>query len=365
MSTDIVIEVLPKKPWYRTRLFRYSAYFVIVALLIGIVYISFTPVDKVIISPGSATPTDDSIHISGVKTYDTKGQIKFLTVLVSNDRPSIAEYWKARLFNKNSEILDWKEVNGNLTAQQSNEISEALMKQSQSSSAVVALNQLGCDINETGNGATITEVAKKAPAYGLLNVGEIVVGVNGIQTDTADQLVTEIQKHTPGDEIVLSVKKEKDSTAHDVSVTLGKRPDKKGVGFLGVAFVTQNQNYEFPIDIEIDPGDVSGPSAGLAFTLSIIDQLTDGDLTGGQTVSATGEIGLDGSVNPVGGVAQKAIAAKKAGSKIMLVPQGEGKSAKSKAGSMKVFEVSSVEDALKVLKKNGGDPIDHMQRCPT
>ena len=69
-------------------------------------------------------------------------------------------------------------------------------------------------------------------------------------------------------------------------------------------------DYQFPIDVKFDTQKVGGPSAGLAFTLAIIDDLTPGDLTGGKRVAVTGTIAPDGTVGPVGGVEQKAITAR-------------------------------------------------------
>ena len=60
------------------------------------------------------------------------------------------------------------------------------------------------------------------------------------------------------------------------------------------------------------PATVSGPSGGLAFTLTIIDELTPGNLTGGKKVAVTGTIDGDGTVGEVGGVPQKAVAAARA-----------------------------------------------------
>src|SRR5205807_1137796 len=50
------------------------------------------------------------------------------------------------------------------------------------------------------------------------------------------------------------------------------------------------------VKIGLDPADVGGPSAGLAFTLGIIDKLTPGSLTGGRTVAGTGTINAFGVV---------------------------------------------------------------------
>ena len=64
---------------------------------------------------------------------------------------------------------------------------------------------------------------------------------------------------------------------------------------------------------------IGGPSAGLAFTLGIINTLSGGNLTGGRTVAATGTIHPDGTVGDVGGVAQKTVAVERAGATLFLV----------------------------------------------
>ena len=58
--------------------------------------------------------------------------------------------------------------------------------------------------------------------------------------------------------------------------------------------------------VDLDIGELGGPSAGLAFALTLADVLTDGDLTGGRTIAATGQLGADGEVQAVGRVAEKA-----------------------------------------------------------
>ena len=93
--------------------------------------------------------------------------------------------------------------------------------------------------------------------------------------------------------------------------------------------------------IKIATGDVSGPSGGLAFALTIIDDLTPGNLTGGKTVAVTGTIDGDGTVGEVGGVPQKAVAGtRRAGARVMIVPRAEVHDARTKAGDMKVIGVS-------------------------
>ena len=45
-----------------------------------------------------------------------------------------------------------------------------------------------------------------------------------------------------------------------------------------------------PFPVSVDAAGIGGPSAGLAFTLAILDALSNGKLTGGHRVAATGTI---------------------------------------------------------------------------
>ena len=131
-----------------------------------------------------------------------------------------------------------------------------------------------------------------------------------------------------------------------------------GTACLGVTmdpdpFVT----YSFPIDVKIDTQKVGGPSAGLAFTLAIIDDLTPGDLTGGRRVAVTGTIDSKGIVGPVGGVEQKAITARHNDVSLMIVPKDELEDAHHGAGNMKVVGVRTIDEALAALQKAGGASV--------
>jgi Lon-like protease len=117
---------------------------------------------------------------------------------------------------------------------------------------------------------------------------------------------------------------------------------------------TTRATYTFPFNISIEVGAVGGPSAGLALTLGILDILSGGDLTGGHSVAATGTIELDGTVGDVGGVAQKTVAVRRAGATVFFVPADQFKDAQSQAGSMKVYAVKSLQQALDDLQRLGG-----------
>ena len=66
---------------------------------------------------------------------------------------------------------------------------------------------------------------------------------------------------------------------------------------------------------------VDGPSAGAAITAAIIAAIKHEKLN--QSVYVTGTINPDGSIGPVGGIPEKALAAAEKGAKLFLVPKGQ------------------------------------------
>ena len=86
--------------------------------------------------------------------------------------------------------------------------------------------------------------------------------------------------------------------------------------------------------------------------------MTPGELTGGRDVAVTGTISLDGSVGNVGGVAQKAAAARSENVELFIVPDAAVDMARSSAGSMRVIGVSSLDAALEALSDFGGQTTE-------
>jgi PDZ domain-containing protein len=154
----------------------------------------------------------------------------------------------------------------------------------------------------------------------------------------------------PGQQI--SIGYIRDGHRHTATIRLGR--DQQGHGIIGIFL---GPPVKFPVDVKIDTSDIGGPSAGLAMTLSVLDELTPGNLTGGKLVAVTGEIGFDGKVGEVGGVGQKAVAARHRGATLFLVPMAEVAEARTRAGSMPVVGVRTLDDALRALRRAGGAPL--------
>jgi PDZ domain-containing protein len=116
------------------------------------------------------------------------------------------------------------------------------------------------------------------------------------------------------------------------------------------------------VKVTLKLADVGGPSAGLLFSLGIVDKLdgdgSGGDLTGGRTVAGTGTIDATGKVGAVGGVVLKTQAARRDGATVFLVPKAECSDAKSELPEgLRLIPVTSLQgavDALVSLEKGKG-----------
>lgn len=112
--------------------------------------------------------------------------------------------------------------------------------------------------------------------------------------------------------------------------------------------IVTSQSDPFPMAVDINTGEVAGPSAGLAFFLEILLRV-DGRLELKDKVAATGMLDDSGNVLAIGGIAQKTVACREKGIKIFLTPKGNVSAAKALAKNMKVVGVSNVDEAVQVL----------------
>jgi PDZ domain-containing protein len=264
-------------------------------------------------------------------------------------------------------IVKKEVVNGCASYADSARLNDLLMQQSQDIAKTVALRRLGYQVTETGGREVVLDVLCDGPAFGKLHPADVVTAVDGHPVVSAEQVKPLVEAHKPGDEVHLMVSR--GGTTQTVTVRAGRQTQdvhhpcvpsagassgaKACVGIRGQTMFDEH----FPFEIRINTARVSGPSAGLAFTLALIDDLTPGDLTGGRKIAVTGQILPDGSVGIVGGVEQKAVAARQSGATLMLVPADEAKAAREHANGMRVVAVKTVDDALRALRRAGGDPI--------
>ncbi|MEU6541734.1 S16 family serine protease [Streptomyces sp. NPDC046859] len=108
------------------------------------------------------------------------------------------------------------------------------------------------------------------------------------------------------------------------------------------------------VKVTLKLADVGGPSAGLLFSLGIVDKIEGdgggGDLTGGRTIAGTGTIDPAGKVGAVGGVALKTQAARRDGATVFLVPKDECGDAKAELPEgLRLVPVTTLKGAIGAL----------------
>lgn len=309
-----------------------------------------------VLSPGSSRATERLISVSGAETYDDPGSVDFLTVAMRQVTPiEVVAAW----INPGQDIKSEDEILGKLSPSENRSLDLRMMASSKDAAQYQALTRLGYDIGEHGSGAVIASVVADGPAHDLLVPGDVVISVDGRPISFSDELISIVGASAPGSVIALDVVPfdptiDGARPERRVEVVLGARPGDTSKGYLGVSTFTRDLSFDFPVQVTIDSGSVGGPSAGLAFTLGILDVLTPGSISGGLPIATTGTMSLDGTVGPVGGVHQKVVAARRNGVQLMLVPASEIDEARKYAGDLRIEPVNTLSDALAVLATVGG-----------
>ena len=207
-----------------------------------------------------------------------------------------------------------------------------------------------------------TECVAYAPADEVLDPGDRILRVDGVAIETLDDLAPVLAEHEPGDEVLVVFDRPGEGERSGEVELIGA-PSEDGqrtiIGFQPF----DTSRAELPFQVSIDSGEIGGPSAGLAFTLTLIDELTPGELTGGKQVAVTGTIDIDGNVGAIGGLVAKTSAVAQMGAELFLVPLAQGEEdiarAREVAGDrLDIVPVATLDDALAALAAVGGNALE-------
>jgi PDZ domain-containing protein len=239
----------------------------------------------------------------------------------------------------------------------------AAFASSESNATVAAMNHLGRPLE-----TMVYDVSEGAPADGTVKINDVITSVDGTDVTVPGDVSDAIGDKSPGDEVTLGI--DRGGKTETETVTLGEMPDElagdeeaeaatggNGKAFLGVTMVAQPADG---IRVEYNLKDIGGPSAGLMFSLAVVDKLSPGELSGGEFVAGTGTIASDGTVGPIGGITHKISAAKNAGASVFLVPAGNCSEASSAdSGDMTLLEVDTLDGAVDALTAhNRGEDVE-------
>jgi PDZ domain-containing protein len=357
---------------------------VLVALAV-ITGVAFIPTPYYLFQPGSVRPAETRIDVTGAESYETPGDVLFTTVYV--DRATLATLLRGVL-DEAVEIKTEEEVYGPDGRDASRKAARQRMDLSKLVATKVALEYLGYPAEFTARGARVLEVREDGGSAGKLRVGDVITAVDGHEIHMPDDIQVALRGKVPGDVVTVTARRGAGDDVQTVeeSITLGSAPTEDDSGttttteppadgpadaaapttiappavrpVLGVSVEPADPSVESPVHVVIDSGDVTGPSAGLAWALAVVDRLTPESLTDGEDVAVTGEILADGSVGPIGGILQKLAAVKRAGVSTFLYPastdEAEQRAMRELAGDeVRLLPVGSLREAVEALHPGG------------
>ena len=322
------------------------------------------------IAPADAEPVETRLSVEGAERFGGAGQVLFVTV--TSPELQLIDWFVSRRIPAVDQ-KSYEDLYGTETPQQQATRGAQSMRTAKETAEFVALQHLGYAVELVpgdviidqlvclaGNAAG-TDCETWAPADLVLDPGDKLLTVDGQGVTTVDDLGPILAKHTAGDRI--EVEYERDGETVTDQIELIASPDDATRTIIGF-YPSDTAAISFPdgIAITIDTDRIGGPSAGLAFTLTLLDELSPGNLLAGNQVAVTGTININGDVGAIGGLPSKASAVMQAGARYFLVPTSQGEADIAKArrvvnGAVEIIAVANVDEALAALQKLGGDPF--------
>jgi PDZ domain-containing protein len=333
-------------------------------LSISVIGAAYVWVPYVAYAPGDARATSSRVVISGAETYPAKGQVLFVTV--GTPRLTALGWVVGKLDADKVDIYTEQEVFGNQSEQENRQENLRLMTYSKDFAAYVALSKLGYPVTVANGGVVVESLClataddgsctQQSPVATVLQQHDIITAVDSTPINVVPDLPAALSGKNVGDTITLTIKRG-DQTITTQTQLIASSDGRAIIGFVPNPSPPDTITFTFPFNVDIDSGQIGGPSAGLAFTLALLDALTPGDLTGGVKVAATGTIDPGGSVGQIGGLKQKTVAVLRTGAKVFLVPTAEIAEAQeaAKGTDLKIIGVSTLDEALAALGSLGGN----------
>lgn len=294
-----------------------------------IVAAGFIKVPYVLLTPGPVFSTigdvdgQKFIKISGAPTYPTKGDLYMTTVSEFGGPSEGIDIFQAvwgwlsptQTVTPREAIYD-----ESITEEQDRAQNLEAFSSSQTYAIGAALKYLNLPVRES---VIISSITEGTPSVGLLKAGDRIISVDGVETKTSKEVAMAVRKNPVGSVVTFHLVR--NGNELDVPVVTAARIDdptteenEAGIPYVGIGLDMQ---YQGDFTVDFAQTDIGGPSAGMMFSLGIVDMLTPGSLTQGKEIAGTGTIDGTGNVGPIGGIAHKLVGARHAGATLFLAPK--------------------------------------------
>lgn len=314
----------------------------------------FVKLPVYIYKPGGASELSQIVEVK--HGYKSKGELHLVTVSRQQATPLLYMLAKFQSYQDIVPIDD--AIPDGYTEEEYHHYQMKMMESSHNAAVSVAYKAADYPVSIENNGVRVIHVMEDMPAKNIVEVDDEIIAVDSMKILEAHELVSYVQSKKLGDIIELTIKREDETFQEKIKLSVfPHNPEQVGIGIQ----LHTNKKIEAVPPVEINSGNIGGPSAGLMFALEIYDQLTNEDITRGYKIAGTGEIDFSGKVLRIGGVDKKVVAADKEDIEIFFVPNEEGaddsnyevakETARKINSKMKIIPVDSFAEALEYLKQ--------------
>ncbi|WP_281862919.1 SepM family pheromone-processing serine protease [Planomicrobium okeanokoites] len=326
-------------------------------LMAVVVFISFYRMDSYITRPGSAYELSPLVEVQN-GDEDDEGSFSLMTVSMLNATPALYVY---AMFQDGYKVLQPEQVRSpHETEEEYNVRQLKLMSDSQVNALKAAFETADMPFEVETAGVFVLNVLEGGAADDILKAGDRVLSIDGNEFDNQQDFIDYLAEKQVGDAVELVIERNERELVE--TVTLEPLPTDDERAGLGISFVEDKTITTDP-EVSIDSEEIGGPSAGLMFTLEIINQLLEEDITKGYDVAGTGTMESEGEVGRIGGIDQKVMAADSDDMEIFFAPDDEVsadnesnydvavETAEKIGTDMEIVPVKTLQDALDYLEQ--------------
>ena len=245
---------------------RGVGFFAGLTLIAGLVTLVALPTPYLIERPGPAFDVlgeisgEPVIKINNETSYESEGRLDVLTVSIVG-RPERTPNWIEIAFawlDSTQKVVPVEVLYPpNRTTEEVKAESSAMMEVSQQDAIAAALSYLGY---ESPREIYIAEVTADSASSGKLVAADYVISVNGERLTSIEQLRSIVNEWDETNPVLVEVNR------NGVLLTEEISPQKDAEGNFRLGILV-GYKYDFPVDVELQLGEVGGPSGGMMFAL--------------------------------------------------------------------------------------------------
>ena len=306
------------------------------------------PLPYVLVEPG--TPSDTLGKVKGkpvleivgtkarpIAVFPTTGKLNLTSIWVTSPSSYLQTFELLRAWMDGERSVQPRGVfyPKNVDAKKVLDESKADMKNSQLSAQLAALRFLNIPYTQK---LLVENLTIDSPNKNLLKKGDQLVTFAGEKIDSTSELRSLITSSSSEKVRATILRAEKER-----EITL--QVQEKAIGVL------ISEDYDLPFSIKINLKNIGGPSAGLIFSLAVIEKLTSEDLVRGRNIAGTGTITPRGKVGPIGGIEEKLIGAARAGATLFLAPAENCPEIRHIPKGLQVVPVENLTEAVAALRE--------------